>query len=178
VISTRQRPPAILNVMPTLVSDAFVEAHLTPFLPVARREVGNAAVRRGITFGIPADAGRRCALAKLLASEMGESDVIVAYEEWNVWPSSEMMDLFLRVRRSEGITSTLEDADVELIAASETPYLECVCACGLYFFWDFALISPSLRTVVFASHDEALSVFCDGPNADSFMKNLRAFFAP
>lgn len=164
--------------MPTLVSDSFVEAHLRSFLPVARREVGNATVRRGVTFGIPADAGRRSALAKLLASEMGESDVILAYEEWNVWPSSEMMDLFLRVRRSEGITSTLQDADAELIAVSEVSYLECVCACGLYFSWDFALISPSLRTVVFASHDEALSVFCDGPNAVTFMEGLRTFFAP
>lgn len=145
--------------MPTIVSTAFVEEALRGILPISRASLRSAVTSQGVSFIVPGDAGRKVALARLLVSALGASEVVVAYECWEVWPSSEMMGMFLRIRGSEGVSASLAEADAELVPPSESEYLECVVACALFFSWDFALISPSTQLLVFASNDEVLTAF-------------------
>lgn len=51
-------------------------------------------------------------------------------------------------------------APFHVFGRKEMKELECLLDLSLFFFWDVILVSPGLKFIVFASHDEYIEVLC------------------
>jgi hypothetical protein len=112
-----------------------------------------------MSFAIPADTGKKTALAKLLADLVTtDSEVILWITGYGIWPSSENMALFDGYRGSLGEKRSVGEAPVHLFVNSEAKKVECVLALALYFFWDAFLLNHSGGVLIELSHDEILDV--------------------
>jgi hypothetical protein len=76
-----------------------------------------------------------------------------------VWPSSENLHLFRRLRSSYGEGRSLEDAPGQVFGAGESDDLTSFVQLAILNIWDFHLLAAGSRARVFASHDEFLHLF-------------------
>ena len=106
------------------------------------------------TFESPKDSGRSVALARLVVDQMSQGPWAFVVLEHGIWPSSELVSLFDRLRKSAGIDQGLTEARCEIVEPGEDDYVTCAIACGLFFCWSFALISLETKSIFYASHDE------------------------
>jgi hypothetical protein len=111
------------------------------------------------TFESPQDSGRSVALARQILYLISEGPWAFVVLEHGIWPSSEMVSLFDRLRKSEGIEQGLAEARCEIVELGGEDYLTCAIACGFFFCWSFALISLETKSIFYASHDEWFTVW-------------------
>ena len=108
---------------------------------------------------LPADAGRKTALARFVATifhEIGQSGLW--FYETGVFPSCENRFLFEVLRESVGETRPLSAAPLHLFPGGSLNYLEASLDLTLYFFWDGLLLSEKADYGAFFSHDEFFMV--------------------
>lgn len=128
-----------------------------------------------MSFALPADTGKKTALAKLLADlVMTGSEVMVWITGYGIWPSSENMALFDGYRRSTGENRSIGEAPFHLFTHLEAKELECIVALSLYFFWDAFLLNHSAGVLIELSHDEIMDVRV---RDRSLLEELRVRFA-
>jgi hypothetical protein len=81
--------------------------------------------------------------------------------EWGVWPSSENLHLFYRLRESYGERRHLHDAPGHSFLGHENADLATYIQVALQFGWGFYLVtSPSYQSA-FVSHDEYVKFYTD-----------------
>jgi hypothetical protein len=100
------------------------------------------------------DSGHKIALAKYLWSLMESEPVLVWFDAWGVWPSSQHMPLVMRLREALGETRALIDAPGQLVGSDEAEDGISLLAIALLFVWDCRVISSTGRDAVLISHDE------------------------
>jgi hypothetical protein len=124
-------------------------------------------------YAVPRDAGRKTALARLLSATKSEydSECMLWITGYGIWPSSENPELFYSLRRFHGESRRLPDAPCHLFASTESTDLECFLDLALYFSWDARLYVLETGLVIYLSHDEMMSVFCD---SEAEFENCRA----
>jgi hypothetical protein len=110
------------------------------------------------TYLMPADTGRKTALARTLSALIhGPDESLLWITQSGVFPSSENMALFQGYRRSLNENRALASAPGHIFGSSDLEELECVLDLVLYFFWDASLFGPG-GVWVRVSHDEVFSV--------------------
>ncbi len=96
-------------------------------------------------FTIPADAGQRVAMvARHLADWKNESEVLVWFTEWGVWPSGERPHIFDRFRASYGETRSLIDSPGHLFSGAEFEDMLSFVTLGVLFLWDVFVVGKGL----------------------------------
>jgi hypothetical protein len=121
------------------------------------REAGfEAAGYRSVEFEIPADAGRRIALARLLweAGDRAHQASLFWVTQWSVWSSGEHLPLALALRRAAADARPLHEAPGHLFRPGEDDLGVSFFALALLFLWDAWLLSESGELAIFVSHDE------------------------
>jgi hypothetical protein len=115
------------------------------------------------SYRISPDAGRKIALAKMLAQYLTCDPIGVAVwiRDHGRWPSSECPEMYYAFRRQYGDHRTLQEAPLHVFSPIDKLALECVAAFVLLFFWDSLIIDSNRNLVIVTSHDEALDVYCD-----------------
>lgn len=129
-------------------------------------------------FGIPEDAGRRVALARLLweATIPGHAGALLWPTEWGVWQSGEHEPLVMTLRRAHGETRRLIDAPALRFDASDQEDAFSFLVAYVLFLWDCYVLVPSGESGFFLSHDEFGRVFGRSPDASiALTRRLEAF---
>jgi hypothetical protein len=106
-------------------------------------------------FKIPPDAQARVALVdRAMKPFDGESQFLVWFNDWAVWPSGQRMHVFDRFRTSYGITQRLIDSPGHLFDQAEIEDAVSFVTLGVLFLWDCHIVAPSHSKLLFFSHDE------------------------
>ena len=101
------------------------------------------------------DSGRKVWLAKLLYSFVSPTpETLLWIQDFEVWPSSQHLPLFIRWREAFGETRSLHDAPGHLVTASDSDDSVSIIATSLLFLWDCYGITASGHTAFHVSHDE------------------------
>lgn len=107
-----------------------------------------------IQFTIPADAGRRVALARALWQQLPATfPRLVWVTGWGVWGSGEHMPLYTALRRVLGDERTLGDAPGHAVDSPEADQGLSVVIVTILFLWDSWVLSDT-GTALFLSHDQ------------------------
>jgi hypothetical protein len=112
-------------------------------------------------FALPADAGQRVALCRLLwnlADSGPVTDRLLWINEWGVWPSSEHLPLFMRWRAGFGERRSLADAGGQLIQQGDDDDGLSVLIMACLFLWGCWMYSEQ-GMIVALSHDEGGVVY-------------------
>jgi hypothetical protein len=107
------------------------------------------------------DVGRRCAFAKILTHHLvTNEDAITCLDitTWDIWPSSQNLDLFYSYRRYLGEPRLLTDAHFHVFRASEANELRNILHLALISLFDVAGASTSTDFQFMASHDEWIDI--------------------
>ena len=129
-------------------------------------------------FEIPADAGRRVALARLLweSAAQGKAEALLWITEWSVWPSGEHMPLAVSLRRAFGEQRPLIEAPGHQFRLGEDSDALSFLSVALLFLWDAYLLSAGGEVAVFVSHDEYGVLLTRNPDAGlPIQRRLAAF---
>lgn len=128
------------------------------------------------SFTVPADTGRKTALARLLASYMGNySDCLLVISEWEIWPSSENMELFRLVRLGLGNGEDISNFPGHFFERGEIQPFECILDIVLYFYWDAEIFLSDGSLTCRVLHDEIVEVIASGSIHSSFIGKIKSF---
>jgi hypothetical protein len=107
-------------------------------------------------FEIPADAGRRVALARLLWESVAASapQVLLWVTEFGVWPSGEHSPLAESARTAWGAPGPLSNYPGHLVYLGEHEDGLSVLVLAVLFLWDCWVLPSGGTKAVFISHDE------------------------
>jgi hypothetical protein len=84
--------------------------------------------------------------------------------EWGVWPSSENLHLFYRLRESYDERRSLHDAPGHSFLGYENADLTTYIQVALQFGWGFYLVTSPSHHSAFVSHDEYVDFYTDDPD--------------
>jgi hypothetical protein len=104
---------------------------------------------------------RSTALARTIASWVqrpGLSHCLLWYTEWGIWPSSENLHLYYRLRSSYGDLRELHEAPGHLFLGHEIADLTTFVDLAIRFGWGGWLLPCPTHTRIFISHDEWILV--------------------
>lgn len=144
--------------MPTLASEEEVRKLVQGLGAEDIDLIGRFVRRNGRKFFVEPDSGGKVALTRFLFGVAEGSSIYFLALENGVWPSSEMVDVFYRIRRSEGIHQTLAEVRYEKGGSNDQGYFECLTFCGLSFCWSFAVVFPDIPLIFYADDDEWFGV--------------------
>lgn len=115
-----------------------------------------AEVSAPLRFVIPADAGARVALARVLweATGAGAAETLVWVTEHGVWPSGEHPPLAEAARRGFGAELALHETPGHLARLGEDDAALSILSLAVLFLWDCWVLPSRGRPAVFVSHDE------------------------
>jgi hypothetical protein len=108
----------------------------------------------------PQPANRLFAFSAYIASAITSGDSCLLWiTEYGVWPSSENLHLYYRLRESYGDHRLLHEAPAHLCLKHETDDLTTLLQLALLFGWDAYLLPDSDHLAVFCSHDEFVECY-------------------
>jgi hypothetical protein len=107
-------------------------------------------------FRIPADAGRRVAVARSLWTGIaaGEPEVLVWVMTWSVWPSGQHLPLAEAARAGLGASAPIDITPGSLARMGEDDAGLSMVSLAILFLWDCWLLAADGTLAVFLSHDE------------------------
>jgi hypothetical protein len=111
---------------------------------------------------MPLDSGKKTTLARSVVKKIFENQgVSVAFNNWNVWPSSGHVPLMIRLRQSLGTNSSLEDMPGQFFHATESDDAASVVLLCIIFFWDCLIFNEEYTACVIFSHDGWYAIGCE-----------------
>ncbi len=127
-------------------------------------------------FRIPADAGKRVALARSLWDDVGRGrpETLVWMTDWSVWPSGEHMPLVVSLRRGFGEARDLGKAPGMLARLGEDDDALSMLVVAILFLWDCWLLAVDGSIAVSLSHDEYGMVCARGSVPEGLLRRLEA----
>jgi hypothetical protein len=106
-------------------------------------------------FDSPRGAEQLVWFAQYLYSLIDPSpELLIWLGDWAVWPSSQHMPLFTRLRERLGEVRPLIEAPGQLLAPQEADDAISMITIALLFSWNVHLLLASGRDAVFVSHDD------------------------
>ncbi len=126
---------------------------------------------------IPNDSGKKNYISKQLSKLDFGKKYLLYINEYNIWPSSENMDLFIGYRKFIGINGMLSESPGHLLQFSEKSELYCMLCMILYFYWGALLISEDVGKIIRISHDEYIEIMIKNSLTDNaFLSDFKAIF--
>jgi hypothetical protein len=114
---------------------------------------------QAVSIAIPADSGARIALVGQQFDALGgETEVLVWFTEWGVWPSGERPHIFDRLRASYGETRPLIEVPAYIFSSSEAQDALSFVTLGVLFLWDVNVLGASGKRYLMYSHDETVDM--------------------
>ena len=108
-----------------------------------------------VPIKIPADSGRKVWLAGVLHDLVAPApETLLWIPVWSVFPSSEHIPLFARLRGALGESRPLIEIPGHLLSAGDRDDAISLIVVALQFFWDLHLVSSTGRDAVYVSHHE------------------------
>jgi putative intracellular protease/amidase len=110
-----------------------------------------------VEFAVPADAGRRVGLSRVLwrtVTAGQPDDVLLWVTAWGIWPSSDHPPLAQALRQAHGEKRGLAGAPGHLFSANETDAALSFLVIAVLFLWDAYLLAADGSVSLFVSHDE------------------------
>jgi|GEM_PF-5867933 len=129
------------------------------------QSVNSADAENGL--GLPPDSAAKWGPISNLQTRFDPQDSWLIIHEYGIWPSSEMPELFKRIRSSQGLDPDYTQYRVEEIVSPtgrEWDYVFAAAAVPALNIWDFSLLFVDDKTHVYFSHDEWA---CFGCHSDS-----------
>ncbi len=121
------------------------------------------------------DSGVKVALSRNVVDQaLQYGPTLVWVTEWSVWPSSEHLALFARLRAALGERRKLIDVPGHVIDQADRDDGISVLLLALIFSWDCYVFSSKDAPVFFTSHDEVTGFFIP---ATGSMAELKGRFA-
>jgi hypothetical protein len=120
--------------------------------------------RSGTAIRIEIEACQRApiALARMFVGWLGEfGDCLLWVREFGIWPSREDMNLYYRLRTSQGDHRQLSDAPGHLFLSHERSDLASYVGLAIQFGWGAHLLAGPTWTYMFLSHDGWLLAMSD-----------------
>jgi hypothetical protein len=115
------------------------------------------------SYGLPSDAGRKIALARLLSASNSVFDtsrpILFWITGWGIFPSCENQFLFYAFRQSLGESRELAQAPGHLIREDDLLNFECLLDLSLLFYWDSVICESSGGVAIRCDNNEQLTVF-------------------
>ena len=105
-------------------------------------------------FNIPSDTGQRVALvASQFEHFRDEDEILIWITSWGVWPSSERLHIFDRLRLSYGEKRLLSEIPAHMVSKSEYEDGLSILTLAVLFLWDCYVLTKGGK-FIFYSHDE------------------------
>jgi hypothetical protein len=105
------------------------------------------------------DSGKKAATARLFSEILlSHAPCYVYITGWNVWPSSELLDLFYGYRQSRHEHRLLKEAAIHFFGREDGDEFTSIVAMVFYFLWDAYIFDASCDILITISHDEFFSV--------------------
>ncbi len=121
----------------------FQEDHLDHLFPIS-----------GTSENIPDDVGKRTVFSRDLADWFGPNkECLLWVYDYSIFPNLELPGIFEAYRGGLSNPITIESHPGTLILAEESHHLVNLIALGVYFFWDFYVLSEPKNRLAFVSHD-------------------------
>ena len=106
-------------------------------------------------FEIPGDAGRRVYLvSRCMAEFRTESQILVWFDDWSVWPSGQRMHIFDQFRKSYGEERWLIQSPGHVFDQVEIEDAISFVTLAVLFLWDCYIVTPKRTKFLYFSHDE------------------------
>jgi hypothetical protein len=134
--------------------------------------------RSGRRFEIPADAGRRVALARLLWSAIASdaSESLLWVTTHSIWPSGEHLPLVEAARASWGAQHPFSEQPGISAGAHEGEHALSFVVLAILFLWDLWVLPAGRRRALELSHDEfGVAYFESESESESFASSLQEF---
>ena len=113
---------------------------------------------------IPSDSGAKVVLSRFIARLLPQNrSTFLCLGIWNVWPSSENLDLFYGYRRSHGESRPLIEAPVHVFESAEEDAFVSILCMAFYFVWDAWIFDIDGTVLIKVSHDEWLEGWSSDP---------------
>ena len=113
-----------------------------------------------LRYAVPERTASLYALSSYLASTVTPGDACLLWiTAFGVWPSSENMHLYYRLRESYGEHRLLHEAPAQLCLKHEHEDLATSIWLALLFGWDAYVLPDSDHLAVYFSHDELLEMY-------------------
>jgi hypothetical protein len=107
------------------------------------------------SFKIPKDSGQKIAMARGHFEHFrSEKEILIWITEWGIWPSSERMHIFERLRTSYGEKRNLKEAPGNIFNQAEFEDALSLLTLATIFFWDCYVLNGKGDKMIFYSHDE------------------------
>lgn len=105
-----------------------------------------------------------------------DAEVVVYITGWNVWQSSEHLDLFYGYRKSRGEERILMQAPVHIFHGDrDKPEFISIVALLLYFVWDAKLFDRSGNFLLSTSHHSFMDVYGSGTTSTAIREGFSYF---
>ncbi len=132
---------------------------------------------QGDTFSLREAWPSLTGFSRMLATQLEPFDECLLWvTQWGVFPSSENLHLFYRMRNGYGENRQLFHAPGHLFLKHERADLATFIQLSVINCWDFYLAPAPSWKGAFVSHDEAVDFYADDVDADA-LKTVRAWFA-
>lgn len=133
-----------------------------------------------VDFTPPSESGRKVWFAKFLYSLVDPfPELLLWLGDWAVWPSSQHMPLFTRIREALGEQRPLIEAPGNLAMPADAEDAISIMAVSLLFVWNCHVLTASGRDAIFISHDEfGWFASRDAAVAESARKQIATALAP
>ena len=93
-------------------------------------------------------------VAAHLSSFRSVGTLLVRFNDWAAWPSSQRMHIFERFLASYGSHVALSEAPAFVLSKREFEDAVSFVTIGVLFLWDTHVIASKGRRIMFYSHDE------------------------
>jgi hypothetical protein len=138
-----------------------------------RLRITDAPGYRTLRCDFPSDSGRKAYLARGIRHVVkAEPRLLLCVRNWDVFPSSGHLPLFVRLRESLGERRPVEEAPGHLFDAAEADDIISVLVLALEFFWDCFAMGESGTVAVKISHDEYVDVLSSVPSTVAGFEEL------
>ena len=108
-----------------------------------------------VRFDIPADTQKRVALvARGMEAFRHSPQILVWFDDWNVWPSGQRMHIFERFRMSYGETRRLIETPAHIFEEGDYEDAVSFVTLAVMFLWDCYVTTAKRSRLLFFSHDE------------------------
>jgi hypothetical protein len=121
-------------------------------------------------YPVPQDSGAKTFIAqRIVGTLFANRPVYLSVDNYDIWPSSANVPMFLRMREAcrPDQTGDLNDYAVHLFGSDETDSLEYLFSLCMFFYFDATVMTPGEPFVLQLSHDERIDVHSERQHTEA-----------
>lgn len=127
-------------------------------------------------FDLPLEHGKLLSgFKQLLSRSISSGRCFCLLESAGIWPSWQDGNLYGLMRKALGGRSHWEYGEGHVFESDETHHLISFATVFANFRWDFWIIEPELKLLLFSSHDDFIRIYMPGMDAETLSSLKQCF---